>query len=332
MSEPRYDVIGLGNAIVDVIAETDDAFLAKHGIAKGGMTLIDAFRAKQLEDAISESQIVPGGSAANTIAGVSSLGGRGAFIGRVNDDYLGEGFAAGTRAIGVAYDTPFARGGAPTARSVILVTPGGERSMNTFLGASVEIDESDIDEKAVADARILFIEGYLWDTPTMKSAIRKAIAAAKKAGRLVAFTVSDAFCVGRFRAEFVELIETEVDIVFANEAEITSLYETTHFDEAFQQARATAKLWAITRSEKGAVICQGSAVHLIDAAPVEAVVDTTGAGDQYAAGFLYGYAQGLGLAACGRLGALAASEVIAHIGPRPLVSLRDLARDAGLIA
>ncbi len=331
MSEPRYDVIGLGNAIVDVIAPVDDAFLARHGIAKGGMTLIDAFRAQQLEDAIADQTITPGGSAANTIAGLASLGGRGAFVGRVRDDYLGQGFAQGTRAIGVAYDTPFARAGAPTARSVILVTPDGQRSMNTYLGASVEIDEGDVDEAAIAQAGILFVEGYLWDTPSMKAAIRKAIDAAKRAGRLVAFTMSDSFCVGRFREEFVELVETDVDIVFANEAEIVSLYQTPRFDPAFQQARATGKLWAITRSEKGAVVAQGAAVHLIDATPGVSVVDTTGAGDQFAAGFLYGIARGLGLETAGRLGALAAGEVISHIGPRPAVSLRDLARGSALI-
>lgn len=329
MTTARFDVIGLGNAIVDVIARADDGFLAQHGIAKGGMTLIDAHRAKVLEDALADTTIVPGGSAANTIAGIASLGGEGAFIGRVHADWLGEGFAAGTQKIGVHYDTPAATEGAPTARSVILVTPDGQRSMNTYLGASVEMDEGDIDAAAIGAAKILYVEGYLWDTDRLKGAVRKAVAAAKAAGRLVALTLSDAFCVGRFRAEFIELIETDIDIVFANEAEITSLYETEIFDEAFQNARATGKLFAITRSEKGAVICQGAAVHLIDATPGVTVVDTTGAGDQFAAGFLYGVAHGLGLSVSGRLGVLAAGEVISHIGPRPIVSLKDLA--AGLV-
>ncbi|MFO1237554.1 MAG: adenosine kinase [Alphaproteobacteria bacterium] len=329
MTTARFDVIGLGNAIVDVIARADDGFLAQHGIAKGGMTLIDAHRAKVLEDALADTTIVPGGSAANTIAGIASLGGEGAFIGRVHADWLGEGFAAGTQQIGVHFDTPAATEGAPTARSVILVTPDGQRSMNTYLGASVELDEGDIDAATIGAAKILYVEGYLWDTDRLKGAVRKAIAAAKAAGRLVALTLSDAFCVGRFRAEFIDLIETEIDIVFANEAEITSLYETENFDEAFQNARATGKLFAITRSEKGAVICQGAAVHLIDATPGVTVVDTTGAGDQFAAGFLYGVARGLGLAISGRLGVLAAGEVISHIGPRPIVPLKELA--AGLI-
>lgn len=327
----RFDVAGLGNAIVDVIALTDDAFLTRHGIAKGGMTLIDEPRAKLLEDNLADTTVTPGGSAANTIAGLASLGGKGAFIGRVHDDWLGESFAGGTKAIGVHFDTPFAKEGAPTARSVILVSPDGQRSMNTYLGASVEIDEVDIDENLVADSKILFIEGYLWDTERMKGAIRKAIKAAKAAGRLVAFTCSDAFCVGRFRQEFVELIEADLDIVFANEAEIVSLYETKTFDEAFQIARATGKLFALTRSEKGAVIAQGAAVHLIDATPDVSVIDTTGAGDQFAAGFLYGIAHDLGLERAGKLGVLSAGEVISHIGPRPATPLKDLATSAGLI-
>jgi sugar/nucleoside kinase (ribokinase family) len=332
MTTARFDVAGLGNAIVDVIARTEDSFLIRHGIAKGGMTLIDGHRAKVLEDALSETTVVPGGSAANTIAGLASLGGAGAFIGRVHDDWLGESFAGGTRAIGVHFDTPFAKDGAPTARSVILVSPDGERSMNTYLGASVELDESDVDAKLIGDAKILYVEGYLWDTDRLKGAVRKAIGAARAANRLVAFTLSDAFCVGRFRAEFVELIDNrDVDIVFANETELMALYETETFDEAFQNARATGCLFAITRSEKGAVICQGAAVHLIDATPDVTVVDTTGAGDQFAAGFLYGVAKDLGLAASGRLGVLAAGEVIAHIGPRPLVSLKELALAKGLI-
>lgn len=327
----RFDVIGLGNAIADVICEVDEGFLAAYGIAKGGMTLIDAFRARQLEDAIKNATVTPGGSAANTIAGIASFGGRGAFIGRVRDDYLGEGFAKGTRAAGVAFETPFATEGASTARSVILVTPDGERSMNTYLGASVEIGEGDIDAAAVASASVLFIEGYLWDAPAMQAAIRKAIRAAKAAGRKVAFTASDAFCVGRFRADFIELIETDVDILFANEAEIISLYETADFDTAFQSARATGKICALTRSEKGAVIVEGAAVHLIDAQKDVRVADTTGAGDQFAAGFLFGHVTGRGLAASGRLGVMAAAEVISHIGPRPAVPLKALAHAQGLL-
>lgn len=328
----RFDVVGLGNAIVDVIAQTDDNFLIRHGIAKGAMTLIDGHRAKVLEDVLAETIVTPGGSAANTIAGLASLGGKGAFIGRVHEDWLGDSFAGGTRAIGVHYDTPFAKDGAPTARSVILVSPDGERSMNTFLGASVEIDESDIDSKLVGDARILFIEGYLWDAENMKGAIRKAIRAAKAANRLVAFTCSDAFCVGRFRAEFVEAINNDdFDIIFANEAEVTSLYDTETFEEALQVVQATGKLFALTRSEKGAVIAQGAAVHAIEATQGVTVVDTTGAGDQFAAGFLYGVARDLGLVVSGRLGVMAAGEVISHIGPRPALSLREMAVKAGLL-
>jgi len=331
MTSARFDVAGLGNAIVDVIAKADDAYLMRHGIAKGAMTLIDPHRAKLLEDTLADTTVVPGGSAANTIAGFASLGGKGAFIGRVHDDWLGEGFASGTRQIGVHYDTPFAREGAPTARSVILVTPDGERSMNTYLGASVELDEGDIDEDLIAASKILFIEGYLWDTETLKGAVRKAIRAARAANRLVAFTCSDAFCVGRFRPDFIDLVENDFDIVFANQDELISLYETSNFDDAFQSARATGKLFAVTRSEKGAVVFQGSAVHLIDAMPDVQVVDTTGAGDQFAAGFLYGVANDLGMATSGRLGCLAAAEVISHIGPRPAVPLHGLAKSAGLV-
>lgn len=327
----RFDVAGLGNAIVDVIARVDDTFLVRHEIAKGGMTLIDTDRAKLLESSISETTITPGGSAANTIAGVASLGAKGAFIGRVHNDWLGEGFAGGTKAIGVHFETPFAEDGAPTARSVILVTPDGQRSMNTYLGASVEMDEGDIDESLIAASKILYIEGYLWDSDRLKGAVRKAIAAAKAAGTQVAFTCSDSFCVGRFRSEFIDLIETEIDIVFANEAELIALYEADTFDAAFQKARATGKLFAITRSEKGAVIAQGQAVHIIDATPGVEVIDTTGAGDQFAAGFLTGVARSLPLDVSGRLGVLAAGEVISHIGPRPQVSLKDLAKAAKLI-
>ncbi|MBU6442389.1 MAG: adenosine kinase [Alphaproteobacteria bacterium] len=327
----KYDVAGLGNAIVDVIAATDDEFLLTHNVAKGVMTLIDEYRAHQLLGALPDGREIAGGSAANTMAGLASLGGTGLFVGKVNADRLGESFADSLKQIGVQFDTRMAEGGPQTACCLIAVTPDGQRSMNTYLGACRELTPEDIDEDAIAASAVLYIEGYLWDEPSAKAAIERAMAAAKRAGRKVAFTLSDPFCVERWRSEFRELLDTRLDILFANEAEAKALFEVDSFDEVLQAMRPWKGIAALTRSEKGCVVARGSEVHVLDAAPVAKVVDTTGAGDQYAAGFLYGLTRDKPLAACGKLGALAAAEVISHYGARPEVHLKTLAAEAGLI-
>jgi sugar/nucleoside kinase (ribokinase family) len=328
---PKYDVAGLGNAIMDVIAAVDDQFLLDHGIAKGGMTLIDEFRAEELHRALSGSVQVAGGSAANTMAGIASLGGRAMFLGKVCDDALGGKFGESLKALGVHYPTARAAGGSPTAASMIAVTPDGQRSMNTYLGACREMTPADVAEDDIAAAGLLYIEGYLWDTDDAKAASRKAIRAAKKAGAKVALTLSDSFCVGRFREEFLGLMRDELDILFANEVEAKSLFETEDFAIVTEHMKAWGGLAALTRSAKGCVVVKGEEIHAVPAAPVAKVVDTTGAGDLFAAGFLYGVTKGKSLADCGRLGVLAAGEVISHYGARPEVSLKELAAKAGLL-
>jgi sugar/nucleoside kinase (ribokinase family) len=321
----------MGNAIVDVIAPASDAFLLEHSIAKGVMTLIDEHRAESLYAAFNEPREIAGGSAANTMAGLASLGGTGLFVGKVKNDRLGRSFSQGMKEIGVHYATKMAKSGPATACSLIAVTPDGHRSMNTYLGASRELAPADVDEAAIAAASILYIEGYLWDAPDAKTAIAKAIRAAKRAGTKIAFTLSDPFCVGRYREEFVALLHSDLDILFANEDEAKALFEVEDFDHVFQAMRPWPGIAALTRSEKGCVAVQGDEVHVIEAVPVKRVIDTTGAGDQYAAAFLYGLTHGKGLADCGRLGSLAAAEVISHYGARPEVSLKALAADTGLL-
>lgn len=330
MAATRYDVIGVGNAIVDVIATADDAFLSQHGIEKGAMTLIDEERAQTLYAAMGPGQEVSGGSAANTLAGVASLGGRGAYIGKVADDQLGEIFGHDLRATGVEYSTAPLSGGPATARCLILVTPDAQRSMNTFLGASTLFSEGDVDAERIAAAAITYLEGYLYDRDEAKAAFVRAADIARKAGRKVALTLSDPFCVDRHRASFRDLVANHVDIIFANEAELKSLYLTDSFDEALAAVRAETRIAAVTRSEKGAVIVSGDEAVRVPADTVDRLVDTTGAGDLFAAGFLLGLARGAGLETCGRLGAMAAAEVISHVGARPLVSLAGLAREKGL--
>jgi sugar/nucleoside kinase (ribokinase family) len=327
----QFDVAGIGNAIVDVIAPVDDAFLLHHNIAKGVMTLIDEFRAEQLLTALPEHREVAGGSAANTMVGLASFGGKGVFIGRVRDDRLGQGFADSLNEAGIRYTTRSAQSGPRTACCVIAVTPEGQRSMSTYLGASRELDPSDIDEATIASASVLYIEGYQWDAPESKAAILKAMTAAKKAGRKVAFTLSDPFCVGRNREEFLELYRTRIDLLFANEEEAKALFEVAEFDAVLQTIRHWPGTAALTRSAKGCVVARGDEVHVIDAAPVARVVDTTGAGDQFAAGFLFGTTHGRDLAQCGRLGVLAAAEVIGHYGARPEKVLATLAATAGIL-
>lgn len=325
----KFDVAGMGNAIVDVIAGVDDKFLLDHAIAKNVMTLIDEFRAQELYAAFHSPREIAGGSAANTMAAIASLGGTGVFIGKVKRDRLGQSFSRSMKEIGIRYEVAFAESGASTACSLIAVTPDGHRSMNTFLGASREIARTDVSEDDVANAAVLYIEGYLWDSPEAKAAINKAIAAAKRAGRKVAFTLSDPFCVGRYREEFMALLRNDLDILFANEEEAKALFQMEDFDSVFQALRPWAGIAALTRSEKGCVVVEDEAVHVLDAVPTK-VVDTTGAGDGFAAGFLFGHTHGKSLADCGRLGALAASEVISHYGARPEASLKKLAQIAGL--
>jgi sugar/nucleoside kinase (ribokinase family) len=326
-----YDVAAMGNALLDVLAPADDEFLLQHNIAKGVMTLIDEFRALQLYEAFGETQEVAGGSAANTAAGVASLGAKGLYVGKVKRDRLGQSFSASMKNLGVHYATRMAHDGAATGCCLIAVTPDGQRSMSTFLGASGALAPADLDEKEIAASAVLYVEGYLWDSPEPKAAITRAMEVAHRAGRKVALTLSDPFCVGRYRQEFRDLFETSLDIIFANEDEAMALFEVETFDEVLQAVRGWHGIAALTRSEKGCVIAKGSEVHVIDAARVERVVDTTGAGDQFAAGFLVGLSRGRTLAECGRLGALSAAEVISHYGARPEVSLQALANRAGLL-
>jgi sugar/nucleoside kinase (ribokinase family) len=328
----EHDVVGIGNAIVDIIGRCDEAFLARHGCAKGSMQLVDAAAVAKLYDAMGPAVEISGGSGANTIVGVASFGGKAGFIGKTADDQFGQIFGHDIRTAGVTFTTPAAaKGSEPTGRCLVLVTPDGQRTMNTFLGVSPQLGGGEVDADLIASARIVYLEGYLFDRPEAKAAFRQAAEIAAKAGRQVALSLSDAFCVDRHRAEFLELIRANVDILFANEIEITSLYQTKSFDEAARRAQADTKLAALTRSEKGSVILSGGKSIAIPAARVSKVVDTTGAGDLYAAGFLYGIATGRDLETSGRLGSLAAAEIISHIGARPEVSLRELARAKGLL-
>jgi sugar/nucleoside kinase (ribokinase family) len=332
MSGFRYDVVGIGNAIVDVIARADDDFLIAQNMQKGGMALIDEARAQAIYDAMGPAIEISGGSAANTIAGVASFGGRAAFVGKVKDDELGRAFAHDIRAGKIAFDTPPASDGPSTARCYIVVTPDGERTMNTYLGAAQDLHPNDIDPDTIASARITYLEGYLWDPPHAKAAFRKAATIAHDAGRVVALTLSDSFCVDRYRDEFLKLLrDGTVDLLFANEAELKSLYETADFDTGLAALRQDAKLAVVTRSEKGCVVVNAEGVRAVTAMPVEKVVDTTGAGDLFAAGFMAGLANGADYVRAGQLGALAAAEVIQHMGARPERSLKELAQENGLM-
>jgi adenosine kinase len=331
MSEPTYDVLGIGNAIVDVIARTEEDFLVANGMRKGGMALIDEARAHAIQAGMKDTTEISGGSAANTIVGVASLGARGAFIGKVKNDVLGGAFGHNLRASAVHFATPAAPDGPATARCYIFVTPDGERTMNTYLGAAQNLRPADVDETAVGAAAITYLEGYLWDPQEAKDAFLKAASVAHAAGRQVALTLSDAFCVDRWREEFLHLLRSgTVDLLFANEAELHSLYQTADFDVAVGALAKDARLAVVTRSEKGCVVVDKAGTQAVPAHPVTKVVDTTGAGDLFAAGFLAGHARGRDATTCARLGALAAAEIIQHIGARPAVSLKALAAKAGL--
>ena len=324
MAQTTLDLVGIGNAVVDMLTHTDDAFLVKNNLAKGAMTLVDADQAHKLYDEMGPAVEVSGGSASNTMAGFASLGGNGAFVGKVRNDQLGGIFSHDIQAAGVRYETPLATSGAPTARCLIFVTPDAQRTMQTYLGASVALGPDDINEELIASARVTYLEGYLWASDSGREAIIKAAKIAAGAGNKVSFTLSDAFLVDAFREDFLSFICDHVDILFANEVEITALVEAQDFDDSFQHTRRLCEIAALTRSEKGSVIAAGEEIHVIDAAPGGQVVDTTGAGDLYAAGFLYGYTRNRDLAACAHMGSLAAGEIISHFGARPETPLAGL--------
>jgi sugar/nucleoside kinase (ribokinase family) len=324
------DVLGIGNAIVDVIAHADDVFLAKEGMAKGAMTLIDAEGAEALYRRMGPAVESSGGSTANTMAGFASLGGSAAYIGKVRDDLLGEVFRHDLVAQGVRFATPAATQGPGTARCLIFVTADGQRTMATYLGACVELGPDDIDSALVAAAQVTYLEGYLFDPPQAQRAFREAAQIAHAAGRKVALSLSDPFCVGRHRAVFRDLVDGHVDILFANEAEICSLYETEHFDAAAAVVSGHVAIAVLTRSAAGSVVLAEGAAYRVAAAPLARVVDTTGAGDLYAAGFLYGLTRGLALPTCGAIGSLCAAEIISHVGARPETRLAVLVKSAGL--
>ena len=325
------DVVAVGSAIVDVLAETEDQVLGRLGLVKGTMALVDSASADRLYRAMGPAVEASGGSAANTVAGVASLGGSAAFIGRVRDDQLGAVFAHDLRAAGVRFTTPAATSGPATARCLIFVTPDGERTMNTHLGAAACLEPEDIDAGLIADSRLVYLEGYLWDPPQAKQALRRTVALARETGAEVALTLSDPFCVERHREEFLELIDSGVGVLFANAVELTSLFQVGGLDQALGLVSSRCSVAAVTRGPAGSVVVAGDQVLAVDAHPVERVVDTTGAGDLYAAGFLLGLARGVALERCAQLGGLAAAEVIGHLGARPLVPLEALAAEAGLL-
>jgi len=331
MTDAKYDVLGIGNALFDVLVRTDEGFLFKHNMTKGSMALIDEAGAAAIYRDMGPATEMSGGSGANTIVGIASLGARAAYVGKVKDDQIGRLYTHDIRAAGVAFETRPASDGPATGCCYILVTGDGERTMNTYLGAAQDLTPADIDAGEIAASRMIYLEGYLWDPKNAKDAFVKASQIAHQSGRQVALTLSDAFCVDRYRGEFLALMRSgTVDVVFANETELHSLYQTSDFDGASGQLRKDAKLGVVTRSEKGCVVASGESVIAVPAFPVETIVDTTGAGDLFAAGFMFGLVRGAGHESAGRLGALAAAEVIQHIGARPQVSLKQLAQQNGL--
>jgi sugar/nucleoside kinase (ribokinase family) len=331
MTDSDFDVLCIGNAIVDVIARVEEGFVSRHGLVKGSMNLIDETRAEQLYADMGQAIEISGGSAGNTAAGVASLGSKAAYFGKVKEDQLGAIFRHDMRALGVAFDTPPAPDGPATARSFILVTPDGERTMNTYLGACVNLTTKDVDRKTVESAQVTYMEGYLWDRPEAKEAFKLAAKIARAAGRKTSITLSDSFCVERHRDSFLDLIRHDIDIVFANEAEIKSLYQTQNFDGAMKAIARDCPVAVLTRSEKGCIVVRGDEVHACPAHPVTKVVDVTGAGDLFAAGFLHGITNGASLPEAARLGSLAAAEVISHVGARPEINLGNHARALGFL-
>lgn len=319
-----YDIIGLGNAIMDVLAFASDEFLDDEGMAKGRMMLIDEARAQSLHMLMQDTKKLPGGSVANTLVAMADLGAKASFVGKLRDDAMGKQYRQGMAHVGVHFPTPEQHFGPSTACCYILVTPDGQRTMNTYLGVCSEVDEADVNERDVAASGLLYIEGYLWDQPSAKAAIRKGIRAAKAAGRQVALSLSDAFCIERHRADFLELIEGEVDILFANEAEIQSLCENQDFEACVEQMRGKLTLAALTRAERGSVLVTPERRVEIAPVPVREVIDTTGAGDLYAAGILYGFSRGWSLEECGALGSRLAAQIIQQIGARSKMSLKAL--------
>ena len=331
MTASGFDVLCIGNAIVDVIARVEDNFVSRHGLVKGSMNLIDEARAEQLYGDMGQAIEVSGGSAGNTAAGVASLGGKAAYFGKVKADQLGSIFRHDMRAQGVAFDTAPATDGPATARSFILVTPDSERTMNTYLGACVNFTVADVDRKVVEAAQVTYMEGYLWDRPEAKEAFKLAAKIARAAGRQTSITLSDSFCVERHRDSFLDLIRNDIDIVFANETEIKSLYQTEDFGAATKAVAADCPIAVVTRSEKGCVVVKGGDILESPAHPVNKVVDVTGAGDLFASGFLYGFTNGRTLYDSARLGSMASAEVISHIGARPEVKLCTHAETLGLL-
>lgn len=323
-SDAPFDVVGIGNALVDVIAHASDAFLSENGLTKGWMDLIDTDRAVQLYAALGSAVEMSGGSAANTMCGVASFGGRAAYIGKVAADELGQVFGHDMLAVGVQFRPGDAADDTPTGRCIIVVTPDAERTMNTFLGASSLLGVTDVDDATIASGKVLYMEGYLFDRDDAKAAFRHAAGVAHAAGGMVSLTLSDSFCVDRHRDDFAALVSDEVDLLFGNEAELVSLYQTETFDEAVAELRRHCQFAAVTTGAKGSVIVTGDDLIKVPAHPVRKVVDTTGAGDLYASGFIHGVTTGRPLEECGRLASIAASEVISHVGPRPLVELRTL--------
>lgn len=322
---PLYDVVGIGNALVDVITHAGEDFLDRESLVKGAMTLIDTERAVSLYKVLGTAVEMSGGSAANTMCGVASFGGRAAYIGKVSDDDLGQVFGHDLRAVGVQFRPGAPDHETPTGRCLIVVTPDAQRTMNTYLGVSSLLCSDDLDLATIAAGRVLYMEGYLYDRDDAKQAFRRAAGVAHQAGRLVSLTLSDSFCVDRHRDDFRALVTESVDLLFGNEDELCALYEVSDFDAAVRALRRDGTMAAITRGKDGSVIVTDDTVLAVAAEPVEHVVDTTGAGDLYASGFLYGFTRGFDLAECGRLGSVAAAEVISHVGPRPLVELRRLA-------
>jgi sugar/nucleoside kinase (ribokinase family) len=327
MSKENLDLVGIGNAIVDVLTKTGDDFLRANKINKGTMTLIEADQAEALYAKMGPGTEVSGGSAANTVAAFASMSGKAGYIGKVANDQLGSVFRHDIRAIGVAFETPALTDGPPTARCLILITPDAQRTMCTFLGACVWIAPSDLDEEMIKNSKVTYLEGYLFDRPRAKLTFRKASEIARGAGKKVALTLSDPFCVDRHRDEFLDLIKNGTDILFANEAELLSLYKADEFEQAVKQGRESCPLVIVTRSAKGSLILNGNDTVEVAAEPVKAIVDTTGAGDMYAAGFLYGYTKGKSLAECGRAASIVAAEVIQHVGARPQLDLAKLLKE-----